>query len=240
VLIENQLERSDHGHLGQLLTYAAGLGPATIIWIAPSFCDEHRAALQWLNSITDERFKFFGIQLELWSISGSMPAPRFSVAVAPNDWNRAVKKATMQVTKAQSEGAARRLEYWQVFLGSLKLENDRVRIPAANTLGNLRFDLKGRELWITVYNATSLGSVGVFVKGSVAFGQLLLEDKERVQGELGGHVAWEERDPWSIGVSLRADPSMRDDWPRQHEWLAAHLKTFLRVFQPYAEAALPV
>jgi len=69
VLIENQLERSDHGHLGQLLTYASGLDTAIIIWITPKFCDEHREAVDWLNRITDERFKFFAIQLARSSTS---------------------------------------------------------------------------------------------------------------------------------------------------------------------------
>jgi hypothetical protein len=61
VLIENQLERTDHVHLGQLLTYAAGLQAVTIVWIAQYFTEEHRAALDWLNEITDERFNFFGL-----------------------------------------------------------------------------------------------------------------------------------------------------------------------------------
>jgi len=68
VLIENQLECTDHSHLGQLLTYAAGLQAATIIWVAAKFIDEHRAALDWLNEITDDRFCFFGVEVELWRI----------------------------------------------------------------------------------------------------------------------------------------------------------------------------
>ncbi len=52
VLIENQLEKTDHTHLGQLLTYAAGLQAVTIVWVAERFCDEHRAALDWLNELT--------------------------------------------------------------------------------------------------------------------------------------------------------------------------------------------
>ena len=64
VLVENQLERTDHIHLGQLLTYAAGLQAVTIVWLAARFTDEHRATLDWLNSITDESFRFFG--LEIW------------------------------------------------------------------------------------------------------------------------------------------------------------------------------
>jgi len=68
VLIENQLERTDHGHLGQLLTYAAGLKAVTLVWVAQRFAEEHRAAIDWLNEITDESLNFFGLEVEAWRI----------------------------------------------------------------------------------------------------------------------------------------------------------------------------
>ncbi|MFC6759858.1 hypothetical protein ACFQFQ_10730 [Sulfitobacter porphyrae] len=71
VLVENQLERTDHGHLGQLLTYASGLEAVTIVWIAARFTEEHRSTLDWLNKITDETFRFFGLEVELWRIGDS-------------------------------------------------------------------------------------------------------------------------------------------------------------------------
>lgn len=71
VLIENQIERTDHAHLGQLLTYASGLKAVIIVWIARRFTDEHRAALDWLNEITDSRINFFGLEIELWRIGDS-------------------------------------------------------------------------------------------------------------------------------------------------------------------------
>ena len=74
VLIENQIERTDHTHLGQLITYAAGLHTATIIWIAQTFREEHRAALDWLNEITNEEISFFGLEIELWRIANSPAA----------------------------------------------------------------------------------------------------------------------------------------------------------------------
>jgi hypothetical protein len=86
VLIENQLEPTDHIHLGQLMTYAAGLDTVHIIWVAKSFNDEHRAALDWLNRITMEGFHFFGIEIELWKIGDSLPAPKFNIVCKPNDW----------------------------------------------------------------------------------------------------------------------------------------------------------
>ena len=68
MLIENQLEATDHRHLGQLLTYAAGLDAATVIWIAKTFRSEHAAMLDWQNRITDERYRFFGIEIKVWQI----------------------------------------------------------------------------------------------------------------------------------------------------------------------------
>jgi len=76
VLIENQLEKTDHTHLGQLLTYATGLEAKTIIWVAEKFTEEHRAVLDWLNEIADGRCNFFGLEIELWQIGDSPHAPR--------------------------------------------------------------------------------------------------------------------------------------------------------------------
>ena len=109
VLIENQLERTDHSHLGQLLTYAAGLEAVTVVWIAEGFTDEHRAALDWLNEITDEKFSFFGLEIELWRIGDSPMAPKFNVVSHPNDWTKTVSRISRnELTSVQQL----HLEYW--------------------------------------------------------------------------------------------------------------------------------
>jgi len=91
VIVENQLEASDHTHLGQILTYAAGTDPATVIWVAARFRPEHRAALDWLNSRTDEKTRFFGIELAVVRIGASEPAPSFRLVAQPNDWEKTVR-----------------------------------------------------------------------------------------------------------------------------------------------------
>src|SRR5438874_2064357 len=96
VLIENQLERTDHTHLGQLLTYAAGLQAVTIVWVAERFTDEHRATLDWLNEITDDQINFFGLEIELWRIADSPVAPKFNIVSQPNDWSRSVLAAAKE------------------------------------------------------------------------------------------------------------------------------------------------
>lgn len=84
LVIENQLEAADQEHLGQILIYAAGLDEVTtIVWIAASFKDEYLDVLDWLNRITNERFQFFGLQIELWRIGNSEPAPRLSIVAKP-------------------------------------------------------------------------------------------------------------------------------------------------------------
>ena len=121
VLIENQLEKTDHIHLGQLLTYAAGLQSVTSVWIAANFTEEHRAALDWLNQVTNESVRFFGLEIELWQIDESVPAPKFNVVSKPNDWSRQVSLAARQMSDQPiTEGKKLQLQFWQEFAGYLK------------------------------------------------------------------------------------------------------------------------
>ena len=98
VLIENQLAVTDHRHLGQLLTYAAGLHAVTVVWVAATFTEEHRATLDWLNEITDDRFQFFGLEIELWRIGNSPAAPKLNIVSKPNDWSRSVSQSAKRIS----------------------------------------------------------------------------------------------------------------------------------------------
>lgn len=108
VVIENQLEKTDHGHLGQILTYAAGLNALKVIWIAKQFTDEHRAALDWLNENTRENIRFFGLEIEVWRIDDSLPAPKFNIVAKPNDWTKSLPTELSPVKRAQ-------LDFWRGF-----------------------------------------------------------------------------------------------------------------------------
>ena len=127
VLIENQLERTDHTHLGQLLTYAAGLHAVTICWIAESFTDEHRAALDWLNEITDDRFRFFGLEVELWQIGSSLRAPRFNVVSKPNNWSRSVAEMARPDGKNVTPTQQLQREFWAALMQRLDERKGLVR-----------------------------------------------------------------------------------------------------------------
>jgi hypothetical protein len=121
VLVENQLERTDHVHLGQLLTYAAGLNTVSIVWIAKKFTEEHRAALDWLNEVTDERIRFFGLEVELWRIGSSPIAPKFNVVCKPNDWSKEISGGAATAAREDLTDAKKlQLEYWQAFRNFLQ------------------------------------------------------------------------------------------------------------------------
>lgn len=115
VLIENQLAATDHTHLGQIMTYAAGLEARTIIWIAPVFREPHAAALRWLNEHMPEGFAFFAIQVKVVKIGDSSLAPLFEIIEKPNDWERILQNSAQKSTKA-SEHGTERYDFWTHFL----------------------------------------------------------------------------------------------------------------------------
>jgi len=121
VIVENQLEVSDHTHLGQILTYAAGTGPTTIVWIATGFRPEHRAAIDWLNERTDDHTRFFGVQIEVVRIGASEPAPAFRLVAQPNDWEKTVRKTTAAAGEVSTRTATYR-RFWESLLERIRAQ----------------------------------------------------------------------------------------------------------------------
>lgn len=119
VIIENQLETTDHSHLGQLLTYAGGTDPSTIVWCAPKFRDEHRAALDWLNENTEEGVRFFGVEIAAVRIEDSLPAPMFRLVVQPNDWTKRVHTETAASSNLTPRQAAHE-SLWRTVLDRIR------------------------------------------------------------------------------------------------------------------------
>ncbi|MGJ3648794.1 hypothetical protein ACLB0R_10010 [Sphingomonas sp. GlSt437] len=114
VVIENQLDKADHRHLGQVLTYAQHFDARICVWIAAQICDEHRAAVDWLNRVTNEGYAFFGVEVRAVKIGNSDPAPLFDVVAKPNAWSRVVTTSTatgdvVGVASGDNE------EYWAAF-----------------------------------------------------------------------------------------------------------------------------
>lgn len=92
IIIENQLEETDHDHLGKLITYASGKSADLVIWLVRKARPEHRAAIEWLNNHTDEGVGFILCEIKVFRIGNSEPAPKFEIIEQPNNWVKEMKK----------------------------------------------------------------------------------------------------------------------------------------------------
>lgn len=238
VLIENQLERTDHTHLGQLMTYAAGLEAVTIIWVAKSFAEEHRAALDWLNNITDESINFFGIEIEAYKIGDSLPAPNFNIVAKPNDWTKSVKTSTTsgRVTDTQQF----QLEYWIAlkkhlddFGTFLKCANPYPQHWLTFSLGKSNFNIAAicstRDNFIRVdFNINESGSKDRFNKLKSLYE---IDSKN----QLGEDISWNELPNAKYSnINIKKEANVRDRnlWKEQHDWLKATVEKFDKYFRP--------
>lgn len=239
VLIENQLEKTDHNHLGQILTYAAGLDAVTIIWIAERFTEEHRAAIDWLNRITDKEFNFFGVEIGLIKIGDSNAAPVFNVIAKPNGWSKDVRSSQAS-SEGHSEGRIFNYEYWTSF-------NE---FMANNPSKMFRTRSASYSHWMTI--AIGHGAVHIDLllnkREQKATIQLymwddaekkiydaLLKHKEEAEENIGGKLMWRRLDgKKASSIDLIKKCNLNDPNVQQEvfSWYKEYTEKFITYFKP--------
>lgn len=244
VLIENQLERTDHTHLGQLLTYAAGLEAVTVVWIAEHFTDEHKATLNWLNERTDEKINLFGLEVELWRIGDSPIAPKFNIVSQPNDWTRSVQTAAAE-SAGLSVHKQTQLRFWMAFRDFMQ-KSSHIRCQKAypqhwmnHSIGRTGFHLASiASLWDSETNTRNPEiRVELVLDGKDAKRHFvdLEADRAQIEKGIGFSLVWhitEEKNMCRIYVRQGADFLNPERWPELHQWLKEKLETFHQVFAP--------
>lgn len=253
VLIENQLERTDHTHLGQIITYAAGLNAVIVVWISTLITEQHRAALDWLNQISEENVNFFGLEIELWRIGDSPVAPKFNVVSKPNDWSKAVIPASASVELTEAKQL--QLEFWMAFHDFAKERGTKVTPtrPLPQHWMNLAIGRSGfgltaiASLWDSEtesYDSNEVrAEVSVTVNDAKKYFGLLTSEASTIESELGYPLTW--HDPPNANacrVYVRRPANLRDatTWPELHQWLLERLEELKEVFGPrIRDLALP-
>lgn len=239
VLIENQLEKTDHSHLGQILTYAAGLGACTIVWIAKSFTSEHRATLDWLNEITDEKFNFFGLEIELWQIGSSEIAANFNVVSKPNQWTRDIQSAAKEIEYSQHTPRDLLLrEFWAALKADMELNKSKAKTqkPLPQSWTNIALGRSGIYLVAVARVKKESMSVYVVLQGAnrKAFYEGLLSQKAEIEHQLGFKLQWLEMlDKTESHIRLtkeNADLGNKSNWPQHIEWMRKTIENFHQVF----------
>ncbi len=240
VLIENQLAATDHTHLGQLMTYAAGLDAVTIVWIARTFTPEHRAAIDWLNRITEETFNFFALEIEVWRIGNSAPAPKFNIVSQPNEWQKTIAESAKHAGTTGVSGTMQlQQEYWSA-LRDLLLQRKSIVKPRSPQPQNWTEFAIGRSTLFLSANCNTNEDriwVGLNIYGSYgkSFFKQLSEQKDDIEARFGTELNWNSNPGRQVSyITLnRQDSSLtnRATWPQQHVWLADTLEKFDRVFR---------
>ena len=241
VVIENQLELTNHDHLGKLITYASGYNAREVIWIVREARDEHRHAIDWLNEHTDSELNFFLVRMELWQIDNSRPAPRFEVISRPNEWAKATKQSA-----AADESAVTYLTFREGLKGyaaehgtklnlpepagwysmgiDIGADREQVRLNMSNSLmvKHAEFGYRGLLVWIYIGNSDSLYD---FLEGR----------RDEIEKALGEELAWQKYPKWPH-IIWAQHPC---DWTKPNDtdfkWLLRTGERFSEVFPKYLE-----
>jgi hypothetical protein len=242
VIIENQLEQTDHGHLGQILTYLAGQeGKANLIWIAETFRDEHRAVIDWLNRNTGEEFSFFGVELELWRIGSSPPAPRFKLVAKPNLWTENIREAAREMGDPElAERHRIRMAYWQSFAAFLRERNSTfaVRRPIRTAVYRFSMGRPGFRLLARISIREQLAAVGLTISRDPdrARYHALLTERAVIEAEFGETITWDEKPGTKrslISVArIGVNPADSSRYPDVQAWMLDRMERFRKVFEP--------
>ena len=234
VVVENQFGNSDHDHLGKSLTYLAGVSDATtVVWISEKLRDSHRAAIEWLNANTPERFAFLGVELKVVRIDGSKPAPLFMLVAQPNGWARRTRR---RADVSLSEENRWWQTYWSAFAAYLQHQGARewlVDLPLSRwwgcSTGRTGFrlyaipDRNRRQIAVTL-------EISEMAPNSAY--EALVSERAKIDAEFGRPLDWSQTEQRFRISTTRSDldPNQISQWPEQHRWMLEQLRRFREVF----------
>ena len=194
VIIENQLEETNHDHLGKIITYAAGLDAKTIIWIVKEAREEHKAAIEWLNNNSSEEIGFFLIELHAYKINDSLPAPMFKVVEKPNNFTKTSKQnySDKELNRSQNE----RLMFWEEFNTVIvsKGKPFSVRKPTTDHWYDVAIGTSEAHLAINLVNKENKIVLELYILDNKKLFDHLYEDKEKIENTLQMNFSWERLD----------------------------------------------
>ena len=238
IIIENQLEDTNHDHLGKLITYASGKGADIIIWIVKRAREEHRAAIEWLNNHTDENISFFLVEIKLYKIGNSDPAVMFDVIEKPNDWTKEVKK---QKQNSSDPAKQFRLEYWTAFNDyafsqPLFAKNFKKRKPSTDHWMTLSLGSSAYSLDILALKKPNAVVVEFYIHDDKSIFQKLLQHKTDIESDIGLSLDWRELpDKKASRIIIEKSVNLDDhsEWNAHFDWIVDTCVKFKRAFKRF-------
>ena len=194
IIIENQLEKTNHDHLGKIITYGAGKNAGIVIWICKKIQQEHRKGLDYLNDISTENYSFFGIEMELWKIGESEPAPKFNIVVSPNEWSKSVRTSTS--SRALTDTKVLQKDFWTNMMDYFT-EKDTflsLRTPRPQHWHTYAIGKPHSRISNTINTQKNRLGCEVYLGGAEPKKRFhkLYEDKDEIEREIGEELEWME------------------------------------------------
>jgi hypothetical protein len=233
IVIENQLEPTNHDHLGKIITYASGFDAEIIVWIVKSVRDEHKQAVDWLNEHTDQKINIFAIQMEVWKIGNSPYAPKFQIIAKPNDWAKAVKKVTNQSELTDTK--LLQLDFWSKFKEFVQEKNGKIKLRKAYPQHwyDISFGSSNAHISLTINSQSEQMACEIYIPDSKKLFTCLYNNKDSIESELSEQLVWEElpeKKASRIKLISQGSISNQEQWHNYHSWLLEKVIKFQKVF----------
>ncbi len=236
IIIENQLEITNHDHLGKLVTYASGYDAKIIVWVVKDVREEHRQAIDWLNEHTDEDIEFYLIQIELWQIGESPFAPKFEIISKPNDWTKTVRSSVE--SKDLTETKIKQMEFWDGLKDYAKINYPKIRPQKSHPQHWLNISIGSSQAHacLSINSREHLFTTEIWIGDNKEFYYNLEQRKEEIEADLGEKLEWlelPEKKASRIKISTTGDFDNQDKWEEYFEWLLQMTEKFQRVFPKF-------
>lgn len=236
IIIENQLEDTNHDHLGKLITYASGKSADVVIWLVKRAREEHRSAIEWLNNHTDENIAFFLLEIKLYQIGNSDIAVKFVVIEKPNDWTKEIKRQI-----SSSPTMHDRQEYWIAF--------NEYAYTKAEFAKNFNKRKASTDHWMTLSVGSSAYHISLLqlrkdknigvewnITDDKEMYKLLYSHKKEIEVDVGIALDWRElpgKKASRILVTHPAEFDNKDQWSEQFDWAMVIAMKMKKAFNKY-------
>ncbi len=235
IIMENQLEDTNHDHLGKIITYASGYDAEIIIWIVRKCREEHQKAILWLNEHTDEHISFFLIKIELWQIENSAPAPKFEIIVSPNEWAKAIK--TDAVSGKLTDTKSQQLDFWKKFKEHAQTKGAKIRLqtPRPQHWYDVSIGTSDAHVSLTINSRENLLGCEIYISKSKDLFNFLSERKGEIEKEIGEPAEWVDAAVASRIKIRKEVPGVFDQKEAENyfAWLYEKTILFQKVFGKY-------
>lgn len=236
IIIENQLEDTNHDHLGKLITYASGKSADIVIWVVKRAREEHRAAIEWLNNHTDDNIAFFLTEIKLYQIDNSDIAVKFEVVEKPNDWTKEIKRNTSNSPTLQA-----RYDYWVAF-NEYAFQNNafskQFNMRKASTDHWMTFSVGSSACHISLSQIRKYNHALVewYIPDDKELYHKFYTNKADIEQDMGVQLEWNElpeKKASRILIYKAVDFENKDNWAKQFDWMMDMAIKMKKAFKKY-------